>query len=109
MMKKLHISIAVASIEESVKDYSARFEQKPDLVIDRTYALWRTPTLNFSIREESANTGKLRHLGWEDASAASFTADNDVNGIPWENFNPHNQADEINSIWPGTGYAPKIK
>ena len=49
-MKKLHIALSVSDIEQSVLDYSSRLSQEPDLVIPGEYALWRTDTLNISIR-----------------------------------------------------------
>jgi hypothetical protein len=49
----------------------------------------------------------MRHLGWEDDSADSFTADTDCNGILWERFAAHHQAAEINEIWPDADYFSK--
>lgn len=69
------------------------------------YALWRTESLNLSIRQDpSGKSGQLRHLGFEDPTAGSFTKTTDVNGIVWENFNAQQQADEINAIWPDAEY-----
>ena len=63
-MKKFPIALGVSNIEESDRDYSLRFDQEADLVIPGEYAIWRTQTLNVSIRrvplEDSA---KLRHFG----------------------------------------------
>lgn len=104
-MKKLHIALSTDDIAASVVDYSARLGCAPVLVIDGAYALWRTETLNLSIRQGSeAAPGQLRHLGWEDDEAKAFSADVDVNGITWERFAAQHQADEIQSIWPGTEY-----
>lgn len=99
-MKKFHISIGVTSIEQSIEDYSRRLDTKPQIIIDGQYALWRTETLNFSIRKTNRNPGSMRHLGWEDPDAGEFTKEKDVNGILWENFNEKDQQEEINSAWP---------
>ena len=107
-MKKIHIAIGTNNIKGTVKDYSARFGCEPCLVIPKEYALWRTETINFSIRQDaSCHPGELRHLGWEDSTADEFTSEVDVNGIVWERFNAMNQAEEIEETWPGTGYSPK--
>lgn len=100
-MKKFHIAINVADLASSVKDYSERLGSVPVVMVPNEYALWRTPTLNFSIRKEhSSPRGSLRHLGWEDDSAVQFTQETDVNGIVWEKFNEDLQKEEIKQIWP---------
>lgn len=84
-MKRFHLSLNVSSIEESVLDYSGRLDQQPDVVIPNEYALWRTFTLNFSIRKVSQEeSGTLRHLGWESPDTTEFSTHIDVNHIPWE-------------------------
>lgn len=105
MAKKLHIALSTKDIAASVADYSARLGCRPDLVLEGSYALWRTDQLNLSIRQAAGvPPGQLRHLGWEDDEAESFSRDTDVNGIVWERFTAHHQADEINEIWPGVHY-----
>ena len=99
-MKKIHIAIGVKDVERSVEDYSLRLGKRPTVVIPNEYALWRTPQVNFSIRCDRKAAGTLRHLGWEDSTAAGFTKDTDLNGIVWERFTAAQQADEINKIWP---------
>ena len=107
-MKKLHIALSVSNIEQSVPDYSIRLGHEPDLVVPGEYALWRTDTLNLSIRRVAdEKSGKLRHLGWENPEATAFTAAVDSNGILWEEFTAHQQASEIEEAWPGTQYQPK--
>lgn len=107
-MKKLHMAISTNNIEDSIRDYSIRFGMQPCLVVAGEYALWRTETLNISIRQDpSCKTGELRHLGWEDSTAQAFSKDRDVNGIVWERFTAQQQADEINETWPDTDYQPK--
>jgi len=108
-MKRFHTAISVNNIAESVVEYTNKLGQDPDLVIDNEYALWRTDTLNFSIRRDStAINGSLRHLGWEDSSALEFTEDKDVNGITWECFTAEHQAEEINKLWPKANYEVKV-
>lgn len=106
-MKKLHIAISTDNIAETVADYSQRLEAESCVFIPGEYALWRTASLNLSIRQDPASTpGSLRHLGWEDPRATGFTQDTDVNGIIWERFNAVQQAQEINALWPETDYQP---
>lgn len=106
-MKKLHIAISTNKIEESIKDYSIRLGLEPCSIVQNEYALWRTHTLNLSIRQDPTCTiGELRHLGWEDDLAQSFSEEKDVNGITWERFTAQQQADEINELWPEANYNP---
>ena len=49
-MKKIHLAISTQDLAASVEDYSRRLNAQPDLVIAGQYALWRTDTLNFSVR-----------------------------------------------------------
>jgi len=106
-MKKIHIAISTDKVAETVADYSSRLGAEPCVFISGEYALWRTDTLNVSIRyDTSATPGSLRHLGWEDSSATEFTQDTDVNGIVWERFNADQQAAEINELWSDAGYQP---
>lgn len=107
-MRKLHLALGVDSIEATVKDYSQRFGQAPDLVVPGEYALWRTEQLNVSVRKNDvAGAGTLRHLGWEMDDAAAFTSDTDCNGIVWESFAAQHQAEEINELWPEVVYRVK--
>ena len=107
-MKKFHIAISTNKIEETVVDYTARLGVEPCSYIEHEYALWRTESLNVSVRQNSScATGELRHLGWEDTSAKNFSKDIDVNGIVWERFTAQHQADEINEIWPEANFIPE--
>lgn len=101
-MKRIHIALSVADIAASVSDYTRRLGENPVVVIDGEYALWRTPHVNLSIRRDGSTAGTLRHLGWEDDAATSFTAEADSNGILWERFSSANQDAEIEEIWPGS-------
>lgn len=104
-MRKLHLEISTADASKIVEDYSKRLACKPCVVVPGEYALWRTDTINFSVRLDSTiASGSLRHLGWEDLGAEAFSFDTDVNGIVWETFSAEQQADEIEEAWPGTGY-----
>lgn len=104
-MKKLHLAISTNKIEETIADFSDRLGVPPCVYIQNNYALWRTETLNVSIRQDiTCLPGTLRHLGWEDSSAVTFSTEKDVNGIIWERFTARQQADEINETWPGTDY-----
>lgn len=106
-MKKLHIAISTDKIAETIADYSARLGAEPCSFVDGEYALWRTESLNVSVRQDpSCAAGSLRHLGWEDSDASEFSQDTDVNGIIWERFAAHHQADEINELWPEANYQP---
>jgi hypothetical protein len=106
-MRKLHIAISTDRLAATVEDYTTRLGAAPALVVDGEYALWRTGTLNVSVRFDAGSaTGTLRHLGWEDPAAGGFTEETDVNGIVWEHFSAAQQADEINRLWPGADYQP---
>jgi len=106
-MRKLHLAISTNKIDETIEDYSIRLGVRPCSSIAGEYALWRTDSLNLSVRQDaSCASGSLRHLGWEDTSASEFTQDVDVNGIVWERFAAQHQADEINEIWPEANYQP---
>lgn len=100
-MKKIHVALGVQDVDRSIEDYSRRLDCKPVIVIPNKYALWRTSTINLSIRRVQQGAAPLRHLGWEDDSASEFTQDTDVNGIVWERFNKQLQEKEITDTWPG--------
>ncbi|CAH0533152.1 hypothetical protein VST7929_01013 [Vibrio stylophorae] len=100
-MKKLHLALGSHDIEASVDDYNQRLGQSPELYIEGEYALWRTESLNLSVRRVAeSESGQLRHLGWEDANATEFRQESDVNGIVWEHFHAEHQVQEILEAWP---------
>lgn len=106
-MKKLHLAIATNNIAASVQDYTLRLGCQPCAIVENQYALWRTETINMSVRQDSScKPGELRHLGWEDTEASEFTSSTDVNNIVWEHFSEKQQAEEIEQTWPGSGYTP---
>lgn len=97
---KFHLAISVEQLDASIEEYSRRLRCKPCRIIPEEYALWRTDTLNFSIRRTDEKPGTVRHLGWEDESAEAFTEDTDINGIVWERFASSHQQQEIEALWP---------
>ncbi|MGF1457879.1 MAG: VOC family protein [Leptolyngbyaceae cyanobacterium] len=100
-MRRFHIAIATQDLAATIEDYTQRLGMEPTVVVPAAYALWRTDTLNFSVRQDLAcQPGNLRHLGWEDDTAEQMTADTDCNGIVWELFTAPQQAVEIDEIWP---------
>ena len=106
-MRRIHIAIGVTDIAASVTDYTRRLGAAPVVVVSGDYALWRTDTINLSIRRVAAGTaGQLRHLGWEDDACEAFTVETDVNGITWERFTAEQQAGEIQAAWPDADYLP---
>ena len=94
-MKKFHISLAVKDIKESIVEYSTKLGIDPEVIIENKYALWRTDSLNFSISQKLEIAGQLRHLGFENSEAKSFTTSIDCNGILWEDFTEEMQNEEI--------------
>ncbi|WP_324282106.1 hypothetical protein VKI21_15285 [Cyanobacterium aponinum UTEX 3222] len=99
-MKKIHIALSTHNLKESIEEYSKRLSASPIIIIENEYALWKTETVNFSVRQDkSVKQGSLRHLGWEDSEATIFSQEIDVNGIIWENFNEQNQLQEIENLW----------
>ena len=98
-MRRFHISLAVADLAASIRDYNARLGVEPRAVVAGKYAMWRTAELNFSINQMPARAGQLRHLGFEDTAAGDFSSDHDVNGIEWELFSPNAQDDKIVEVY----------
>jgi hypothetical protein len=62
-MKRMHVHVSVANIENAVGFYSALFATKPSVVKD-DYAKWMLddPRVNFAISTRGADPG-LDHLG----------------------------------------------
>ena len=94
-MKRFHIALAVANLENSIKDYSQRLAQEPTVVVAEKYAMWRTDTLNFSINQIPERAGQLRHVGFEDEVKEGCSSDFDTNGLEWELFSPNAQDQKI--------------
>jgi catechol 2,3-dioxygenase-like lactoylglutathione lyase family enzyme len=85
-MRRFHIALAVAKLDESIADYTARLGQPPTAVVPGLYAMWRTDLLNFSINETPEKAGQLRHVGFEDDAVEGYAKSEDVNGLEWELF-----------------------
>lgn len=98
-MKKFHISIAVRNLEESIQEYSQKLECKPCVVVFKKYALWRTDILNFSISQKPEIAGHIRHIGFENSDAKTFTEIHDCNGLMWEEFTAEIQIKEIEEVY----------
>jgi catechol 2,3-dioxygenase-like lactoylglutathione lyase family enzyme len=98
-MKRFHIALAVADLDASIADYSARLGQPPQAMVIGTYAMWRTDQLNFSIRKDPEHAGQVCNLGFEDDAAEGFSSDTDVNGIKWERFSTVEQDLQIILTW----------
>ena len=62
-MKRLHVSVAVSDLEQSIRFYSTLFDAKPT-VLKTDYAKWMLdePRVNFSISTRGADKG-VDHLG----------------------------------------------
>ena len=95
-MNRFHISISVDDYDASVADYSKRLGCTPDKEVKGRYARWRTDLLNFTIScKADQKGGHVRHVGFEDEAAKSFSESVDVNGIVWESFTIEAQDAEI--------------
>ncbi len=71
-MKRLHVSLAVKDLDESVRFYRNLFNAEPT-VIKEDYAKWMLddPLVNFAINK-SSNTAGLQHLGIQVESEAEL-------------------------------------
>ena len=59
-------------LDESIADYSRRPGAAPCSPLPAVYVLWRTESLNLSVRHDlHCPLGSLRHLGWDDSAAPS--------------------------------------
>jgi len=99
IMKRFHIALAVANLEESILDYSRRLGQPPSAAVPHRYAMWRTDLLNFSINENPERAGQLRHVGFEDDTVEGYSSSVDVNGLEWELFSAAEQDARIVSAY----------
>ena len=98
--KRLHLALGVKNITDSVLDYKRRLGVSPEFVIKEEYALFRTESLNLSIRQVKDSELGLRHLGWESEDYEQFTEETDCNGFVWEHFNRAAQVNEVHEYWP---------
>ncbi|RMF05486.1 MAG: glyoxalase/bleomycin resistance/dioxygenase family protein [Alphaproteobacteria bacterium] len=76
-MKRLHVNLAVADLEESIRFYSTLFAAAPCVVKD-DYAKWmlEDPRVNFAITTRGSRKG-IDHLGIQVESEAEL---NEVHG-----------------------------
>jgi catechol 2,3-dioxygenase-like lactoylglutathione lyase family enzyme len=98
-MKRFHITLSVADLDASIADYSTRLGHPPQTVVAGAYAMWRTDSLNFSIKREPEHAGQLRHLGFEDDEVRGVVREADVNGIAWEKFSALAQEQRVISTY----------
>ena len=103
IVKRFHIALAVADLDDTISDYTARLGRAPVVVIPGKYALWRTDEVNLSINQTANSAGALRHVGFEDPQMEGFESSTDVNGIEWERFSARAQDAEIVEVY---GKAP---
>lgn len=63
-MKRLHVHVSVADLDQSIRFYSTLFAARP-AVIKPDYAKWMLddPRVNFAISTRSGKAGGLDHLG----------------------------------------------
>ena len=125
-MKRLHVHLSVADLDQGIDFYSTIFGCQPDK-IKSDYAKWQLddPRVNFAISTRSQSIG-LDHLGIQadveqdivdarDRLNASNISSSDINsgiccyaqssrfwtldpaGIPWENFVTMNDAEVYGS------------
>jgi len=61
-MKRLHVHVGVADLDQSIKFYSSLFASEPS-VVKHDYAKWmlEDPRVNFAISQRA--DGGVRHLG----------------------------------------------
>ena len=71
-MKRLHVSLGVNNLEESVQFYNALFNAEPE-VLKSDYAKWSLtdPSVNFTIQVDNADAG-VKHLGIEAGSESEL-------------------------------------
>jgi hypothetical protein len=102
-MQRFHLALTTHNLESTISDYSVRLGIAPEVVVQGEYALWRTDSLNVSVRVDlSSKAGSLRHLGFEDSLVPCFSEEVDVNGLVWERFSATVQKEEIETMWPGS-------
>ena len=73
-MKRFHVNLSVADIQQSVQFYNKLFAQEPSL-LKTDYAKWMLddPRINFSITSHGTEKG-VDHLGFESDDSAEFEA-----------------------------------
>ena len=110
--RRFHLALAVDDLGATIADYTVRLGERPAVVVDGRYAVWRTPEVNLSVSvsvpASVADGGKapspgadrrLRHIGFEDADAIAGPRTIDVNGVEWEAFDLAHQDAEIARVY----------
>lgn len=100
MARLFHLALAVPDLAAAIADFRYRLDVEPEVVAPGAYALFRTESLNLSLSEVRGAPAALRHLGFEDPNAASFSEQEDASNIVWERFTPEQQRAEIDARWP---------
>ncbi len=102
MTKRFHVALAVPDLAAAISDFTHRLGVEPEVVAAGTYALFRTESLNVSLSEVRGAPAALRHLGFEDPNAPSFSEEKDASNIVWERFTADQQHAEIDTRWPNS-------
>jgi hypothetical protein len=92
--------LAVQNFRIAIQEFTVRLGTPPYCTVEETYALWRTDQVNLSISVNPSEAGQLRHLGFEDPAADSYSEETDSNGFVWERFSNEHQRGEILKYWP---------
>lgn len=73
-MKRLHVHVGVADLDQSIRFYSTLFATEPS-VVKQDYAKWMLddPRVNFAISQRG-NTAGVNHLGFQVESDAELEA-----------------------------------
>jgi len=72
-MKRFHVNLSVANLEQSIQFYSQLFKAEPT-VLKHDYAKWMLddPHVNFSINNRGLTTG-INHLGLQAENETEFS------------------------------------
>src|SRR5262247_1055485 len=99
-MKRMHVHVAVADLEQSIGFYSALFATRPS-VIKSDYAKWMLddPRVNFAISTRGKQPG-LDHLGIQVESR---------DGRPVAMPSPKNHGSTIPREFPGRRSSPRAR
>lgn len=109
-MKRFHISIAVSDFAAALADYSQRLQAVPCVVSAGRYAQWQTECLNFTIScKPGQKAGQVRHIGFEDDTAAGMREELDTAGLTWEYFHPDAQMEEVRRKFPDAVITQAVK